>query len=117
VDTDAPPGADQGRSRRGRASGVRPACGHNDGGEVRGPGRHRGGNQAEPASHYWAGRRSTLARLAAAIGKGEYYRLGSPRPGWADNPSIGTGAYALDQAWHIAWLWVAALVIAAGAAL
>jgi hypothetical protein len=33
-----------------------------------------------------------------------------------DNPSNGTGAYALDQSWHIGWLFIAALVIAAGAA-
>lgn len=31
-----------------------------------------------------------------------------------DNPSLGTGAWALDQAWHIFWgVFVAALVIAA----
>lgn len=28
-----------------------------------------------------------------------------------DNPSLGTGAYALDQSWHFGWLYVAALVI------
>lgn len=36
-----------------------------------------------------------------------------PRP--FDNPSLGTGAYALDQSWHIGWLFVTALIIAAGA--
>lgn len=65
-------------------------------------------------SHYWADRRSTLARLAAVLGKSGFYALGSPRPGRDDNPSLGTGAYALDQSWHIGWLWVAALVIAGG---
>lgn len=65
-------------------------------------------------SHYWADRRSTLARLAAVLGKSGFYGLGSPRPGRDDNPSLGTGAYALDQSWHIGWLWVAALVIAGG---
>ncbi|WP_243704711.1 MULTISPECIES: hypothetical protein [unclassified Micromonospora] len=29
-----------------------------------------------------------------------------------DNPSLGTGAYALDQSWHIAFLFVSAVVIA-----
>lgn len=29
-----------------------------------------------------------------------------------DNPSLGTGSYALDQSWHWAWLFVAALVTA-----
>jgi hypothetical protein len=29
-----------------------------------------------------------------------------------DNPSLGTGAWALDQAWHIFWgVWVAALLV------
>lgn len=65
------------------------------------------------ASHYWADRRTTLARLAHAIGKGPYYTLGAPRPGHDDNPGTGTGAYHLDQAWHLAWTWAAALIIAA----
>jgi hypothetical protein len=67
----------------------------------------------DAVSHYWADRRFTLARLAAAIGKTGYYQLGAPRPGRDDNPTTGTGAYHLDQAWHIAWIWIAALVIAA----
>jgi hypothetical protein len=68
------------------------------------------GQALSAVTHYWADRRSTLGRLADTIGKGEYYRLGSPREGHDDNPSIGTGAYALDQSWHIAWLAVAALI-------
>jgi hypothetical protein len=66
----------------------------------------------DAVSHWWADRRSTLARLAAAIGQSGFYRLGAPREGRDDNPSLGTGAYALDQSWHLAWLLVAALVIA-----
>jgi hypothetical protein len=69
---------------------------------------------ADAASHYWADRRYTLAALADRLGKGDYYRLGQPRPGRDDNPTIGTGAYALDQAWHTAWLWAAALIITSG---
>ncbi|MFD9861265.1 transcriptional regulator [Streptomyces alboflavus] len=65
----------------------------------------------DAASHWWADRRSTLAWLAAVTGKGEFYRLGAPRPGRADNPHIGTGAYALDQSFHHLWLLVAALII------
>ncbi|GGL56645.1 transcriptional regulator [Planomonospora parontospora] len=64
-------------------------------------------------SHYWADRRTTLARLAKATGKGDFYRLGAPRPGHNDAPHLGTGAYALDQSWHVAWLFVAALIMAA----
>ena len=72
------------------------------------------------ASHYWADRRSTLAGLGAWVGrvlvpgKGEFYRLGAPRPGRDDNVTLGTGAYQLDQAWHMAWLFISALVIARG---
>ncbi|MGC5012989.1 transcriptional regulator [Streptosporangium sp. DT93] len=62
----------------------------------------------DAASHYWADRRTTLARLAERIGKGDFYRLG------ADH--LGSGAHALDQAWHHLWLFVAALIIAGGAA-
>lgn len=32
-----------------------------------------------------------------------------------DNPTLGTGAYALDQAWHTGWVAVAALIASAGA--
>jgi hypothetical protein len=73
----------------------------------------------DAASHYWADRRTTLARLADWVGihlingKGDYYRLGTPRPGHDDNPTTGTGASDLDQAWHITWLWITALLIAA----
>lgn len=86
-------------------------------------------------THYWADRRSTLAWLCERLGKGEFYRFGAPREaaawtehdeqlvtlevrgndpvGW-DNPHLGTGAYALDQWWHIFWTFVAALVMVIG---
>lgn len=95
------------------------------------------GQAISAATHYWADRRFTLERFCDRIGKGDFYRLGRPRdarawtrlnagehdgdehdvdlyiPGvdgptsW-DNPTLGTGAYALDQWWHIGWLLVAA---------
>jgi hypothetical protein len=34
-------------------------------------------------------------------------------PGRNDNPVLGTGGYA--QSWHIAWLFIASLIIAGGA--
>lgn len=68
------------------------------------------GQAVSAATHYWADRRHTLERLAALLGKTGFYRLGTPRPGRDDNPHIGTGAYALDQAWHWLWLGVAALL-------
>ncbi|MEV6755798.1 transcriptional regulator [Streptomyces sp. NPDC051214] len=66
----------------------------------------------DAVTHWWADRRSTLARLADRLGLGGFYRLGTPRPDRDDNPHIGTGAYALDQSFHHLWLFVAALVIA-----
>lgn len=97
------------------------------------------GQVVSAVSHYWADRRTTLAALAAALGSGEFYRLGASRqvagfveradggmdrvlvcevdeegkpalgvegePGKEsidyvtvshDNPTLGTGAYALD---------------------
>jgi Protein of unknown function (DUF3307) len=68
------------------------------------------GQAVSAVSHYWADRRVTLARLAAWLGKTEFYGLGAPRAGREDNPTLGTGSYALDQAFHAAWLLVAALL-------
>jgi len=65
------------------------------------------GQLVSAVSHYWADRRTPLMRIAQAIGKGDYYHLGQPRPGRDDNLTTGTGAYALDQAWHRTWLVVA----------
>jgi hypothetical protein len=78
----------------------------------------------DAVSHYWADRAArhkdrpadqpvTLERLARRLRKGDFYRLGAPRDGHDDAPHLGTGAYALDQSWHVAWLFVAALVMAA----
>lgn len=71
------------------------------------------------ASHYWADRRRTLRGLCRllnrafpGLGKEAFYDLGAPRPGHDDNLSIGTGAYALDQSFHVLSLFLAALVIA-----
>lgn len=70
------------------------------------------GQALSALTHYWADRRTTLARLAELIGKGGFYRMGAPRTGRDDNPSLGTGAYALDQSWHWLWLGAAALLTA-----
>lgn len=74
----------------------------------------------DAATHYWADRRTTLARLAATCGKTEFLILGTPahpaHPVTADGqyaPTLGTGAYALDQSWHMLWLGIASLLIAA----
>jgi hypothetical protein len=62
-------------------------------------------------THYVADRRAPLKRLAVLCGAGRFYALGAPRPGRDDNPTLG-GAYHLDQSFHYAWLFVAALIIA-----
>lgn len=64
-------------------------------------------------SHYIADRRGPLKRIANALGSARFYALGAPRPGHDDKPCLGTGAYALDQSWHIGFLFVSALLIAA----
>lgn len=89
-------------------------------------------------THYWADRRFTLEKLTQLLGKHDFYKLGQPRdvkayqytrksgdtgPSLAirpsevavdpipwDNPSLGTGAYALDQAWHWFFILVATTV-------
>jgi hypothetical protein len=63
-------------------------------------------------SHYVADRRTPLAKLAHWAGHDQFYRLGAPREGRDDNPSLGTGAYALDQSFHYLFLFFAALIIA-----
>lgn len=65
----------------------------------------------DAVTHYWADRRTTLAALAERVKKGEFARLGDG----AAAP-VGTGAYALDQSWHIGWLLIAALVMSIGGA-
>ncbi|MET8152586.1 DUF3307 domain-containing protein [Actinoplanes sp. NPDC049668] len=64
-------------------------------------------------THYIADRRTPLRKLAELTGSARFYALGCPRPGRDDNPSLGTGSYALDQSFHYLFLFVAALVIAA----
>lgn len=65
-------------------------------------------------THYAADRRAPLRRLADLLdphtGKTALYLLGTSAPGQA--PCLGTGAHALDQSWHVAWLFAAALIIA-----
>lgn len=68
-------------------------------------------------THYAADRREhgLLFKLARLIpGKANFLKLGVPRAGRDDNPSLGTGAWALDQSWHILFgCFVPALILAA----
>lgn len=76
------------------------------------PLRVAAGLTVSAVSHYIADRRTPLRRLADLCGAGQFYRLGVPRAGRDDNPSIGTGSYALDQSYHYLFLFIAALIIA-----
>jgi Protein of unknown function (DUF3307) len=76
------------------------------------------GLAVDSASHWWADRRSTLARFAAAVGKREFFELGTAAhpdaPVAADGTPaahIGSGQYALDQSFHAFFLFLAALII------
>ncbi|MFI7470537.1 transcriptional regulator [Nonomuraea sp. NPDC049646] len=60
----------------------------------------------DAATHYWADRRYTLQRLAERFGKGDFWKVGEGH--------LGSGAYSLDQSWHIGWLFVTSLIIAGG---
>jgi hypothetical protein len=51
-------------------------------------------------THYIADRRTPLHWAAGRLGKDEYWLV------------HGGGLYALDQSWHIGWLFVAALIAA-----
>lgn len=75
------------------------------------------------ASHYWAdraafhpgkeGRRVTLEALAHRMGKTAFWNLGKTAVDADGKPaaSLGTGAYALDQSFHVACLFLAALLL------
>lgn len=71
------------------------------------PGYLLAGLLVDGVSHYWADRRTTLQALAERIGKGDFYQLGAGH--------LGSGAYALDQAFHVLFLFIASLIIAGGA--
>ena len=76
------------------------------------PGRAAAALALSAVTHYAADRRTPLRRLAELTGFARFYALGAPRPGHDDNPSIGTGAYALDQSFHVGCLAAAALIAA-----
>ncbi|MET0423617.1 MAG: DUF3307 domain-containing protein [Actinoplanes sp.] len=78
-------------------------------------GRVLAGLAVSAISHYVIDRRVLLKRFAEATGKARFFQLGAPRPGHDDNPTLGTGAYALDQSAHHFFLFAAALIIAGGA--
>jgi hypothetical protein len=68
------------------------------------PGRAAAGLAVSAVTHYFADRRTPLRRVAEMTGKGEFWHYGN-----------GAGAAHLDQSWHVACLFIAALVTAGGA--
>lgn len=76
------------------------------------PGRVLAALAFSAVTHYVIDRREPLRRFANLTGHGDFYRLGQPRPGRDDNPTLGTGAYALDQAAHVGCLLVASWIAA-----
>lgn len=67
-------------------------------------------------THYMADRREhgLMFWLARRLGKGSFMKLGVPRGGhYDDNPQLATGAWALDQSWHLFFgVLIPALIIA-----
>ena len=67
------------------------------------PGRAAAGLALGAGLHYWADRRTTLRGLADRLswaGIDAFHQVGAPRAGHDDNRCLGTGAYALDRAFH-----------------
>lgn len=67
----------------------------------------------DASSHYWADRRFTLEGLANAVGKGGFYRFGTDtvHRGSRDGSHVGTGKYAMDQAFHHLFLFASAVLV------
>jgi hypothetical protein len=77
----------------------------------------------DAGTHYWAdraayhadkeGRKVTLELLADKLGKSVFWNLGKTGVDKDGRPaaSLGTGAYALDQSFHVYMLFLAAVVL------
>jgi hypothetical protein len=76
-------------------------------------GRLAAGLALSAATHWLIDRRWLLVWLADRTGSRAFVRMGACRPGHDDNPSLGTGAYALDQSAHYVFLFLAALLAVA----
>jgi len=70
------------------------------------PGRAAAGLAVSAVTHYFADRRRPLERLARLAGKGEL---------WSAGQGLAVGSAYLDQSFHVAMLFAAALVTAGGA--
>lgn len=75
-----------------------------------------GGLTLDAVSHYWADRRFTLEKLAARLKKGGFYNLGADTShrNSPDGSHIGTGKYALDQSFHVLFIFLTAIICTLG---
>ncbi|MBO3742558.1 transcriptional regulator [Actinoplanes flavus] len=77
------------------------------------PGWLAAGVGLNAVTHFIADLRTPLIRLGRLLGRGGYIdQVGVVRPAGHTNSGPGTGLFELDQAWHIGWLAVSALIIA-----
>lgn len=78
------------------------------------PGRAMAALALSAVTHYVVDRRTPLRKIATFFpSTRNMIDIGACRPGRDDKPCMGTGAYALDQSWHVGWLWASALMVAA----
>lgn len=71
------------------------------------------GQAVNAVSHFVMDRRPWGRAIMSATGRGGFAAIGMPRADTDDAPHLGTGAHALDQSWHMAWLAISAYVTAA----
>jgi hypothetical protein len=77
------------------------------------PGWLAAGIAVNAVTHFVADLRTPLIWLARAAGRGGYIEHSQVlRPAGPQSTGPGTATFHLDQAWHIAWLFVAALLMA-----
>lgn len=65
-------------------------------------------------THYWCDRRFTLEGVCGRIGKADFYQMGKDtiHEHAPNGTHLGTGAYALDQSFHMLMIFIASLIIA-----
>lgn len=78
------------------------------------PGWVAAGMAVNAITHFVADLRTPLVWLGRLLGRGAYIDFAHvARPGSADEATgPGTAVFHLDQSWHIAWIFVASLLIA-----
>ena len=77
------------------------------------PGWLAAGIAVNMVTHFVADLRTPLIWLARLLGRGGYIEHAQVvRPGGVQGTGPGTAVFHLDQSWHIAWLLVAALLVA-----